>query len=209
MHDDPSKHLSDSERDAMQAMRHSGAPSPDLEDRTVMALKERGLVRPRGGGILMKLSVAVGSLVALAAIFVAGVSVGTKQSEPVPVANVETAPQFMLLLFTEPRPEPVNAQPMNEEQFAAMIAEYRGWGEELATQGLFIGAEKLKDTCTLMSGREAETVSNKLPEGRVLGGYYLIRANDLEHAQQLATSHPHLKYGGTIEIRPIDPLDGS
>jgi len=34
-----------------------------------------------------------------------------------------------------------------------------------------------------------------------LGGYYTIRAADYDEAVKLALQHPHLDYGGTIELR--------
>ena len=38
-----------------------------------------------------------------------------------------------------------------------------------------------------------------------LRGYFIVQAADLQRAQQLAVSHPHVKRGGTIVVRRIDP----
>jgi len=35
----------------------------------------------------------------------------------------------------------------------------------------------------------------------VLGGYYTIEAANYDEAVKLAREHPHLEYGGTIEVR--------
>ena len=35
----------------------------------------------------------------------------------------------------------------------------------------------------------------------VLGGYYIIEAADYDEAVKLTLDHPHLEYGGTIEVR--------
>jgi hypothetical protein len=37
-----------------------------------------------------------------------------------------------------------------------------------------------------------------------IGGYFLIRARDYQQAVSIAENCPHLRYGGTIEIRQID-----
>jgi hypothetical protein len=37
----------------------------------------------------------------------------------------------------------------------------------------------------------------------VLGGYYTIEAADYDAAVKLALEHPHLEYGGTIELRQV------
>ena len=35
----------------------------------------------------------------------------------------------------------------------------------------------------------------------VLGGYYMIEAANYDEAVQRTLDHPHLEYGGTIEVR--------
>ena len=37
----------------------------------------------------------------------------------------------------------------------------------------------------------------------VLGGYYLIEAADYDEAVALTMDHPHLEYGGTVEVRQV------
>ena len=42
-----------------------------------------------------------------------------------------------------------------------------------------------------------------------MGGYFLIKAPSIEKARKIASTHPHLKYGGEIEVRPLDLQDES
>jgi hypothetical protein len=37
----------------------------------------------------------------------------------------------------------------------------------------------------------------------VLGGFYLIEARDYDEAVARASEHPHVEYGGTIEVRKL------
>jgi len=37
----------------------------------------------------------------------------------------------------------------------------------------------------------------------VLGGFYLIEAADYNEAVARASDHPHVEYGGTIEVRKL------
>jgi hypothetical protein len=37
----------------------------------------------------------------------------------------------------------------------------------------------------------------------VLGGYYTIEAENYDAAVQRTLDHPHLEYGGTIEVRQV------
>jgi hypothetical protein len=37
----------------------------------------------------------------------------------------------------------------------------------------------------------------------VLGGFYVIEAANYDEAVQRAMDHPHLQYGGTVEVRQL------
>ena len=37
----------------------------------------------------------------------------------------------------------------------------------------------------------------------MLGGYYTIEAANYDEAVKLALEHPHLEYGGTVEVRQV------
>ena len=152
----------------------------------------------------MKVSAAVGTMVAVALIFVAGVTVGKRAGDTPQTANAPAVEkQYMLLLYTKAGG---GAAPAGDA-LQAMIEEYRQWGQTLAEQGRLVGAEKLKGSGCMMQGNEIAELKAPPAGSRVLGGYFLIRAADLPHAQELAATHPHLKYGGEIEIRPLDLHD--
>lgn len=203
--------LSDSEREAFRSIADGPVPGRELEDRTVTALRQHNLIRSRRGGILMKLSIAVGTVAAVAVIFMAGVTVGTRAGDTGDIAAVETAApgenSYMLLLYM--KNDPARAEQdteMSGEAYLAIVEEYRSWGTRMQEAGRLVGAEKLKDEVLVLAAG-GTMVENFAPGERVLGGYFLIRAKNLEHAHQLALSHPHLKYGGQVEIRPLDLHD--
>ena len=41
-----------------------------------------------------------------------------------------------------------------------------------------------------------------------MGGYYVISADDYDHAERLCLHHPHFRFG-SIEIREVDPMGAS
>jgi hypothetical protein len=43
----------------------------------------------------------------------------------------------------------------------------------------------------------------------VLGGYFMIEAPSYDDAVGHSRDCPHLEYGGTIEVRQVDPMVGS
>ena len=145
-HDD----LSENEQQALTSMSHSSMPPRALEERMVGALKSRGLIRKKRG-ILMKLSLAAGSLAALILVFAAGVTIGERnQATTAPLSGDK---QFMLLLYIENTPErAARMADVTQAEYAAMIDEYRQWGVRLSEQGRLVGAEKLKDNAYVLAG---------------------------------------------------------
>ena len=53
------------------------------------------------------------------------------------------------------------------------------------------------------NGRPTVTDGPYSETKEVLGGYYLIEAADYDQAVERASDHPHLEYGGTIEVRQV------
>ncbi len=77
----------------------------------------------------------------------------------------------------------------------------------MAERGLLVGGHKLEDgTGRLMKGN---TVSDGpfVESKEVIGGLYVIQANDYDHAVELASTCPHLDIG-PIEVRAVDVVSG-
>jgi hypothetical protein len=55
----------------------------------------------------------------------------------------------------------------------------------------------------VQGGRTRTTDGPYSETKEVLGGYYTIEADDYDGAVQRALDHPHLEYGGTIEVRHV------
>jgi hypothetical protein len=53
------------------------------------------------------------------------------------------------------------------------------------------------------NGRPRATDGPYSETKEVLGGFYTINAASYDEAVQLALSHPHIEYGGTIELRQL------
>jgi hypothetical protein len=111
-------------------------------------------------------------------------------------AASDSIPQFLLLLYDDNSTGP----PPSDERIAAIIAEYSAWARGLAAAGHLVSAEKLSDEPSDWLGGTVATRN-----GERVGGFFLIRARDLDQARRIAGECPHLKYGGHIELRPIHP----
>ena len=105
----------------------------------------------------------------------------------------ETA-EFMLLIR--------GSEPNRILPEAQLTQEYRTWAEQLAGNGTLVAAEKLVDD----EGRwlNAADSQSENRETSIVGGFFIIRASGYEEAVDVAGQSPHIRYGGTIEVRAID-----
>jgi len=107
--------------------------------------------------------------------------------------------QFMLLLHDNPSAW----RELSPEEMQKAIEKYTAWmkkpfnldGKRLAEDaGRVIRAQGGKVRAT--DGPYSETKE-------VLGGFYLIEAGNYDEAIERTLDHPHLEYGGTIEVRQV------
>lgn len=108
--------------------------------------------------------------------------------------------KFMLLLkggdFTRYSPE----------EMQKILEDYMGWGMRLRDTGKYLGGDELKDGGRVISMKEGKIIDGPFTETKeVIGGYYLFEDQDLAAATQTSKECPHLKYGGRVELREINP----
>ena len=112
-------------------------------------------------------------------------------------------PDFILLLHRLPGPPP------SPEGLAAATKDYRGWADRLRDEGRLKGGQKLTfDAGRVMrnaaGGRVVVTDGPYAESKELLGGFFVVTAEDYDEACRLAESCPHLRYRQRIEIRQID-----
>lgn len=114
-------------------------------------------------------------------------------------------PNYMLLLHETP----TDYSQFSAEQIQAVIGEYVAWRKKIEAEGKFVAGEKLKDEGGKhLSGHNG---SLRITDGpyteakEVIGGYFSISAANYDDAVETARGCPHLKYGGRIELREVEP----
>jgi hypothetical protein len=150
---------------------------------------------------------------ALAASVLLGVVVGRRTTGPVVPArpastHLASAPakeKYVLLLHGPSRP-PSAGSPTAADSAAerAIVDEYRAWAVSLANAGSLVTAEKLADDplTMLVADRTLQMPRNTPDE---LGGFFLIQVADSAEAFRIARACPHLKHGGSVQVRRIEP----
>ena len=113
--------------------------------------------------------------------------------------------QYLILIYQAERPEGEQVPPEVWQQ--AMKAHGR-FAEQLVESGAkMLGGEALQPTSTATSIRGDVVTDGPFAETKeALGGFYLIEANDLDHALAVGKLCP--APNGGVEVRPVLDTSG-
>jgi len=96
----------------------------------------------------------------------------------------------------------------SREDIQAAIDRFYAWYDRLVSEDRIAPGHRLTREGKVVS-RQA-TMDGPFAEAKeVVGGYWLIRAGNLDEAARIAAENPCLAYGLVCEVRPIDPARGS
>ena len=104
--------------------------------------------------------------------------------------------------------EPGKFEAMTEDERNAMFDECFEYDDHLRANQHFSGGEALQPRETALTlywqnGKVAATDGPYAETKEHLGGILVLEAHDMNHAIQLMSQHPALKYGTLFEIRPV------
>jgi hypothetical protein len=178
----------------LRGLSRGPEPPAGLEQRVVDSLRSRGLLASRARRHF-RWTWAVASVTAGVFCFGAGVLFG---SRGVATPSKPAGNQYVLLLTNSS-----SVATSGAPQEIALVQEYSAWAQRQRLAGRLIAGEKLNDASLELSGSQGPQKVHT--QDTSLGGYFVIAAPSLDAAIAIARTCPHLKRGGTIVIRPIDP----
>jgi hypothetical protein len=113
---------------------------------------------------------------------------------------METDMQYALLIYTAPGP----MEALSEQEQAQVSREYWAIRQEPGV----IGGAGLHpvETATTVRAADGQVLVTDGPFAdtkEVFAGFYLLEADDLDRATELAARLPAVRLGGAIEIRPV------
>ena len=116
--------------------------------------------------------------------------------------------KYLCLIYENER----NWETMPKEESDAVMGEYFAFTDGLRASGRYVAGEALQPTQTATTvrvrGGKVSTTDGPFAETKEqLGGFYLVDANDLNEAIQIAARIPSARYG-SIEIRPVVDFSG-
>jgi hypothetical protein len=108
--------------------------------------------------------------------------------------------QYALLVYAEPG----TVESLTPAEREALSAEYYAVRDEPGVLGgAALQPVTTATTIRLADGKPLVTDGPFADTKEVFGGYYLVEADNLDQATELAARIPVLRLGGTVEIRPI------
>jgi len=110
--------------------------------------------------------------------------------------------KYALLIYSQDASE--RWERMSEKEQEALIGEYRA----ITQDSRVLASEQLQpvDTATTVrvNGADALTTDGPFADTKeILGGFYLVEADNLDGALELAARIPAARMGGAVEVRPI------
>lgn len=142
-------------------------------------------------------TVALATLAALGAVL-AGALAPARAAEP---PKTDARPAYILLVYPIAPGQERNGYAAKSE--ADLVTEYRAWANRLRESGALVDAAKLAHAGRLVSS--AGSTDGRAPAGdAAVSGYFVIRAADEAEAARVAATCPHVTYGGTLAVRPLE-----
>ena len=95
------------------------------------------------------------------------------------------------------------------EQMQANMGKWMAWIDKLAKKEQYVSGEPLLPGGKLISGAGGKTVTDgPYTEGKeVVGGFFIIKAKDLNEAVAISKDCPDYEYGGTVQVRQVMKMD--
>ncbi len=112
--------------------------------------------------------------------------------------------QFLLLLHEDIQ----KMSELSSKEMQEIANAHMNWANKLAAAGHLVSGDGLHEKGVLITGKDSVVKDGPYLESKeIIGGYYLLQADDLQSVVELAKECPTHLFGGTTEIRPIMEME--
>lgn len=115
--------------------------------------------------------------------------------------------QYVMLIFqgTTPTPQSPEWATLSEAEQQQVYADYGALNQDpRVTPGLPLGLPENATTVRVQDGKVLTTDGPFVSTKEAVGGWFVLEADDLDAALELAARVPAARLGGAIEIRPVE-----
>ena len=97
--------------------------------------------------------------------------------------------------------------PASPEEMQAQMQKWMTWIQRLREEGKYVAGDPLQGGGKVLTSRKIIT-DGPFAEGKeIVGGYFLVRAETLDQAAEMAKDCPIFENGGSVEVRPIQVVN--
>ena len=112
--------------------------------------------------------------------------------------------QFLLLLHEDIE----KMKTLSPKDMGELAKAHMAWAGSLSESGHLLGGDGLHEKSVLISGQNSIVKDGSFLESKeLIGGYYVLQAENLDTAIEISKACPCHLWGGTTKIRPIMDMD--
>jgi len=115
--------------------------------------------------------------------------------------------QYVMLIQQGDTPTPSDPEAwgrLSEAEQQQIAADYQALNQTPGlTPGLWMQPPELATTVRVQDGRTLTTDGPFVSVKEALGGYFILEADDLDAAIEVASRVPAARLGGAVEVRPV------
>ena len=94
------------------------------------------------------------------------------------------------------------------ELMQAQMGKWMAWIDKLNSTGKYVAGEPLLPGGKLITGKKKTVTDGPYTEGKeVVGGFFLINADDMNEAVKICDDYPDYEYGGSIQVRQVMKIE--
>ncbi len=97
----------------------------------------------------------------------------------------------------------LNPQTASPQQMQSNMELWFAWVNELKEKGIYTAGEALMPTGKTVMKKGLVTDGPFAESKELIGGFFIVKAKDIDAAVALAQSCPDLPLGGTVEVRDV------
>ncbi len=93
---------------------------------------------------------------------------------------------------------------LSPDQMEERMGKWIAWMTDLKDQDLYVEGRPLLPNSKRVSGSDQTITDGPYVEtNELIGGYFIIKARDMDHALELTNGFPDFDLGGTVEVREV------
>jgi hypothetical protein len=90
------------------------------------------------------------------------------------------------------------------EQMQANMGKWMAWIDKLAKKDQYVSGEPLLPGGKQITGKKKTVTDGPYTEGKeVVGGFFIIKAENMNEAVKVCEDYPDYENGGTVQVRQV------